>query len=140
MRRATALLCLGAATAALTAAPAAAGGLCRFFLHKSSCDGKPTDAGLCLWDLGADACVLDVPLQPGVVAPTGVRVDGDPPPWLTKGPSSSSGSVSLRVAPLEADVCAGALAGEPDERRQEQEAAVCGVGGGFGAYRQARLG
>jgi hypothetical protein len=136
MRRGTVLL-FAAAAAALTAAPAAAagGGLCRFFLHKSSCEGKSTDACLCRWDLGADACVLDAPLPTGVVAPACVRMDGDPPPWLTKGPSSSSGSVSLRANALEADICAGALAGEPGERRQEQEAAVWGVGGG--AYRRA---
>lgn len=140
MRRAAALLLVAAAAAVFNAPSAAAadGGLCRFFVRQESRQGKATDAGRCRWDLGADACVLDAPLRPGAVAVAGVRMEGDPPPWLAKGPSSSSGSVSLRAAALEVDVCAGAPAQEPGERRQEQEAA-CGVGGD-GAFRQARLG
>ena len=141
MRRAAALLLVAAAVCTAPPAAAADGGLCRFFLRQESCQGKATDAGRCRWDLDADACELDAPLRPGAVAVAGVRMEGDPPPWLAKGPSSSSGSVSLRAAALEADVCAGAPAEEPGERRQEQEAAAtCGVGGGDGAFRQARLG
>jgi len=61
-----------------------------------------TDSGACLWDSETGLCKPGgAPLPPGTVGIALAELDPDSAPLEIKpGPSSSSGSVSLREAPL----------------------------------------